>query len=150
MGRLLSCAFPACPIRRPSFTLANTPRDGQDDGGCEGAGVWGGGGGRGEGGARAVGISALPWTAHVCSQQAAVLPGRKYLSGEELAQDRSDILTTNTDTTYKLLIMAEVQHITSQTNFLVVGVVASFLDLGRLVKKNFIWDCWCCDQSQHV
>lgn len=39
--------------------------------------------------AGAVGISALPWTAHVCSQQAIALPGRKYLSGEELARDRS-------------------------------------------------------------
>lgn len=54
------------------------------------------------GGVRAVGISALPWSAHVCSQQASTLPWRKELSGEELAQNcpaPTCILTTHSDTT---------------------------------------------------
>lgn len=102
--------------------------------------------GHGGGGAGAVGISALPWTTHVCSQQAIALPGRKYLSGEELARDRSAppprVLTANTDTTCIFWIsvnlsfvqkMAEVQlvlavhtKLESQTIFFVVGVVAHF------------------------
>lgn len=92
-GRLHSCAFPACPTRRPSLPL---PTHHTTDGMSAGMRAWG------LGGAGAVGISALPWSAHVCSQRAIALPERMYLSGEELARDRSApprVLTANTDTT---------------------------------------------------
>lgn len=75
VGRLLSCALPACPTDQPSLPFT-VPTHCKTDA-------------MSAGGFRAVGISALPWTAHVCSQQAGALPWRKELSGEELARDWS-------------------------------------------------------------
>lgn len=89
VGRLLSGALPACPTDQPSLPFTVPTH-------CKSNEMLVGGFG-------AVGILALPpWTAHVCSQQASVLPWRKELSGEELAQDwlaPTCILTANTTST---------------------------------------------------
>lgn len=98
MGRLLSCALPAGPTDQPSLPFTVPTHCKTDEMSAGGAGYEEEGWGR-----RAVGISALPWTAHVCSQQAGVLPWRKEPSGEELAQDWSCptcILAASTDATF--------------------------------------------------
>lgn len=92
MGRLLSCALPTSPTDQPSLSFT-VPTHCKTDEMSTGRGG-------------AVEIPALPWTAHVCSQQASALPWRKELSGEELARDWSAppcILTANTDTTCRVV-----------------------------------------------
>lgn len=91
VGRLLSSALPACPTDQPSLPFT-VPTHGKTDEMSAGGGVGG-----------AVGISALPWTAHVCSQQANAVPWRKELRGEELARDWSVLPVSLQSTTYSIV-----------------------------------------------